>query len=296
MKKSTAIELIEEMKRTKYSRNARNIIESLFSVYSTYEIKSVEDFLDAPDDFCGFVADNLDRIQCSSHNDIFDLNFALSNFYFEILYKLSDDYFSSQQNYVNMVREVVPNFHETRLLDAAAGNIPASSINLAQTISSVSTMDELLLSPEALLNFNVKGFDELMTLDTNMDGFDLVVSHHPCEATYTIIKNCARSSLPYLIHFCTCGLRYEGMENKSLKDIRKKIHEFDPRIKFYEQEAIDEGEKKTLLFGYALDIPQKEVEKVIRSNLTLPKPKFIKKIRDMFLESVISKRNQRGSD
>lgn len=288
MKRETELELKEIMRKTDYYQDCYKTFEWLFYVYSLFEIKTVEDVFRAPRDFYNFVSNNLKLIRCSNYDENFDLDVALDNFYNMLCENMSDIYFENQLGYANLVSEVVPDSHKTRLLDVASGKVPASSIGMAKNISNVSSMDRFLLSADSLCSMNVNSINEYMTPDTKMDDFDLVVARHPCEATNTIISNCARENLNYFIHFCSCGLPQDKITREPSEFYQEELRKLDPRIKFSEIDTAN----KLLRFGYVLDIPQADIEGIIKSSLNISDTKKVKNLKDVYFDSMANNGRQ----
>lgn len=140
----------------------------------------------------------------------------------------------------------------TKLLDVGAGMVPLSSILMADDGMQVSTMDKLI-TPEGLLdNYNLKGYSEYFTSDTDISKYDVVVGNRPCSAIPKIVENCARQNKGYLISLCGCDIsQYKDSHGKTARSWRDVLPQYDKKVKFYGGVA------------YNIDISKRQLKKLV---------------------------------
>lgn len=292
MKRLTQMKIKKVLSEPVLTTNCLELINQLFMVYAGEEIRSIEDLYNAPDDFCCYLIDAIHLFsQFESVNKYVDMYESICQYHDMLCGILSDRNIDVQVLFADMVSELQPS-QDARLLDVAAGKVPVSSIELAYDRDNVSAMDKFILPAEALKSLGVDAIDGYMTPETDLHDYDFVVAHHPCEATNTLISNCAKHNLPYFIHFCACGLPYDERKGVPSKLWEDKLRQLDPRIKFSTFEAMESDRGAVRMrFGYVLDIPQKEVDEFLKSNYTLhiPDQNARNSVKEVFIKSLGSK-------
>lgn len=262
MKRSTTFALIKYLKEhILRDKNCFNLFE-MYKLYSREEVDSVELLMSSADDFCNFLLDNLDKANCPAIYK-FAYPIAISKFHRILSELLSPQTVDRQLLFTSVVKDVLPSGNQTKVLDVASGNIPLSSIMLAERMgNTVSSMDKFFVDTKTLESLNVDGRDEMFNLSTDISDFGLIIGNKPCEATFDMIQSCAQSNMPYFINLCACNFLKkdkfgEEILNPEWKD---QLIQLDRRIKFYRDESTSEE------YAFVLDATPAQVGKIIEIN------------------------------
>lgn len=228
-----------ELKNNKYSANRDDVVR-LFKKFSTEEVYDVEEILPK---YCEFVAalqemrglcsymtnEEFSDFYKSSLNDLVSYP-AYWGYMVDKGYagedKLVDEYYS-QAGYVDRVNSIAGHNRDIKILDVGAGEVPYSSIMLAESFDKVSAMDKFILSDECIRRFGVESRDKLFDSATGLGNYDFIVGNKPCEAIPNIVKACAEQKKPYFMVLCACK-----SPNHSLAGWQEYLRKYDRDIKF----------------------------------------------------------------
>ena len=264
-----------------------NHLVELYSVYSTYYIKDFNDFKLSSKKFADFLRENIDFLIDISHTSSKKMNKCCRLAEKLLEGKIANENVHKEQaQYVEIVKQLAPS-RDSHILDVGPGNVPYSSILMGQTFAEVSAMDkEFWLSKDSLKSMNVNAIDGLMTKNTSVDAYDMVVGRFPCSAIDYIVYLCNKNKKPYFIETCDCEMpmldyfyKKWGI-NKKVNEIRgstcteTKVGVFDCVVNNANKEEWKIGWEKPLKeldkdicfsgrYAYNVGIDNYEVDKII---------------------------------
>ena len=236
-----------------YGKYADYDVAELYKIYASLVVKSKEDLIASPRTFRDFVSANMVNIRVDSHIAGERLYTSLIKYTNMIDGKIRSAFRIANSEFADMVETFAPSKNAS-ILDVGAGEIPATSIYLAEKFDSIVSMDNAFITPtQALENMNVD--PRLMFFDKNtpVSEYDFVVGKYPCSAIIPIITQCAKEGKPYLIKLCGHDVpsKRPGKRDDWREGWRETLPDIDEYIQFYDE------------YAFNLGIPTDFVEKVI---------------------------------
>lgn len=216
----------------KITDEKREEIFKFYLKYSDFFSDSVQDV------FCDLV--NGKEIACD----------VLFQFY-TYMHAIEDD-INPYYDFYKYLREKHPNMEKRKILEVASGYIPA----IAYILTLNEEMENIIttIDPKSLpikiegINKKIKKF----TLSTNIEEFDLLISHCPCEALTPLLTKAINEKKEFSIQICKCGT---GVFNYiSRKDWLYYIDSI-----FYKASVLEDDnfiiDKEYLDLSYVIDAP-----------------------------------------
>ena len=225
----------------------------LYSMFASISIFSIEDIFMSPNRFKKFVAENIDLIQPDSSivtkARILSL---LEGKCKNLTNKIKLLCGLSQQQFADIVSKISGT--NVSILDVGAGDIPYSSILLADEKSAVATMDRKFeFGPDVLERLNVDTKMQYFTEGTDISKYDLVVGQRPCSAIEKMVKECVKQNKPYFIELCNCHIPPSKTPGKPAV-WTEILPEIDSYVRFY-------GD-----YAFNLDATEEQVRQVIEDH------------------------------
>lgn len=227
--------------------------DTLFKMFAALDIKTKEDLLTAPDRFKQFVLDNASLI--TFYEDIQGtavLN-ALNKTVTKLKSKIRSAFRISNTEFAEIVKHLTS--PSAKVLDVGSGDIPASSIIMAETFGQTTSMDTAIELPETTLErLGVEPQKQLFDKSTSVKGYDMVVGKYPCSAIVPMITNCAKDGVPYIIKLCNHDIPIPNTP-KYISDWQQGwqsiLPDIDSYIKFYDE------------YAFNVDVPEEKVKQII---------------------------------
>lgn len=240
MKKETEKILLNELELYPYGNDGKYEIDRLFKIYTETEIEKLSDIFDESKqrDFKNFIIENTHLMRglkkdengnileeeiryarTLAHKKTYPLAFLTIRFF--------KDNRQEQEDFVKLVEHIAGK-QKTKILDVGSGQIPYSSILLANdNVGDISSMDKFGISNKSLENMKVTPYDEYFTEKTPVKDYELVVANKACSAIPHIVATCANKKVGYLVKLCPCeapGHKIEGW--------KEYLPTLDEKIKF----------------------------------------------------------------
>lgn len=227
--------------------------DTLFKMFAALDIKTKEDLLTAPDRFKQFVLNNANLI--TVHEDIRGAMVlsSLNKTVTSLKSKIRSAFRISNTEFAEIVKQLTsPN---SKILDVGSGDIPASSIIIAETLGQATSMDTAINLPETTLErLGVEPKKQLFDKSTSVKGYDMVVGKYPCSAIVPIVTNCAKDGVPYIIKLCNHDIPIPNTP-KYIVDWQQGwqsvLPDIDAYIKFYDE------------YAFNVDLPEEKVKQII---------------------------------
>ncbi len=225
--------------------------DKLFNMFSAITIFSIEDIFVSAQNFKQFILDNIDLIH-SNNNLTKERILSLLTHKCEKLKKKILTYCGlTQQQFAEVITKLTGK--NSKILDVGAGEIPYSSILLAEN-SPVATMDKnFQLSNKTIKNLNVTPVEEYFTTGTKISDYDIVVGQRPCSAIANMVSECVKQNKPYFIELCNCHIPPSRTPGKPAT-WETVLPEIDAYVRFY-------GD-----YAYNIDATPEQVEKIIEEH------------------------------
>lgn len=97
-----------------------------------------------------------------------------------------------------------------RILDACCGKIPILSSIYNNNCLKIEAINEKIV----IKNYkNIKTYEKNILQFNKYDKFDLVIAFRPCYPTETIVNDCVKNNINFMIYLCPCI--HQGINSKS---------------------------------------------------------------------------------
>jgi len=235
----------------------------LFRDYSRVAISSPKDYKDAIHYFSHFAMRVLESKGLSEEN-FADQRKKLIEQCSIIRRFLKPSNIVQQETFGDIASKFAKKLRCKSVLDVGAGEVPHSSIVIAEKIDDVTAFDryKFLLSKESLENMGVKTREgEYFTRNTNVSGVDIIVGRYPCTAIEEIVRIASKRNKPYFIEHCNCGMPFKKDKNGHIVGWKEILTDIDKNI------VVDEK------YAYNMDISKKQFDKVV-SKFTCVEPQM----------------------
>jgi len=168
--------------------------------------------------------------------------------YFEAI----DNEINPYYDFYNYLIVKHPNIAKQKVIEVACGYVPA----ISHLISLNNKMENLIIAMDPKIipvNFNgIKKERNFFSLDTDIDNFDLIIAHCPCEALESIITKAVNEKKEFTIQMCKCSSNSVFFPSRfnwlyyidSIYDKVIKLEDYDFTV-----------EKEYLDFSYQIDAP-----------------------------------------
>ena len=176
----------------------------LYRKYTSVMVEDYEGFVNSPNEFRGFLFDNIELINKYytryTHDHLVN---KLDNFIDSLSYNIDS---KEQKTFANIVDKAISDKSISHVLEVGPGYMPTSSIILGRD-RHVTAMDkDYWISNECLKRLNVEGVRDYFTKSTSVMDYDMVVGRCPCSAIDTIVHLCSKNNKPYVIETCDCEM------------------------------------------------------------------------------------------
>ena len=209
----------------------------LYRIYSSLEISSLKDLTLSAEDFKNFVIKNIDSFSTDQqHKDSIDKLFKKT--LLRIKYYSQYKRHKTQMIFADIIEQLAPSKNDI-ILDVGAGEMPFSSIFLAQDHPTYSMDKQFVLSDPTLQRLNIHPIHKYFNNQTPVDNFDLVVGRFPCSAIEHIVSQCSKNNKPYFIQLCDCNLPDTDKYGNPVTDWRDILPDIDNNIDFFQDYAFN---------------------------------------------------------
>ena len=251
MKKETEIILFNELKSHAYGTTGKYDIDKLFKIYTETEIEKLSDLFDESKqkDFKDFIFENIylmrglekDENGIIPENEV-RLVRALAQKKILPLALLTQEKFKKykvqQEEFTTLVEHIVGK-QKTKILDIGSGQVPYSSILLANdNVGDIDSMDKFVISNTSIKKLKVTPHNEYFTEKTPVTDYEFIVANRACSAIPHIVATCAKYKKPYFIKLCSCEA-----PNHQIEGWKDFLSTLDENISFNDED-----------FAYNLDL------------------------------------------
>lgn len=250
-------------------------LDHVFKEYSSMAISSMQDFSKVSQEFSTILKCLEDCFVFNSEADKLDLEMEAAKYplylknMFEPKFALKDD------KYTFTIKELAPSKEQTRVLEVGSGQVPHSSLVLAQDIKHVSSLDKFLLSESCLKKLGVHAIEGTFDKDTEVQDYDFVIGQRPCSAIESMVINASKENKPYFIELCNCSLNEIAKRDGVYRNWQQILPEYDSQVKFVENYAFNvdatESQISNLLYLSSMKTIKMRQEQAPQTNEALEK-------------------------
>lgn len=222
MRKETYDILSAELMAHNYGIGGKYNIEKLLHIFVENEISQFKDLFNSnlAQDFKNFIMQNLNNLrglERDNNGEIKELEILTAR---AITHKISypldilkTNFFKNrQERYVKDVINIVGNTNDVQLMDVGSGEIPYSSLLLAQHYNTqandnkILTMEKksFILPDETIQKLGCTPLHEEFGDNTDTRGAKLLTGRRPCSAIPHMVSIGVQTQTPYFIELCPC--------------------------------------------------------------------------------------------